>query len=191
MTGALIALVGPSGAGKDSLISGARLHFAAHPGIGFVRRVITRPPDIHEDHEVATPEEFIRREKDGGFALAWHANGLSYGLPVAVHGQLRRGMVLVANVSRDAVPALRSVFVRPFVVHVTASSDSLCRRLAARGRESMAEQQARAARALLLDSRVEADIRLDNDGALDVAQRRLVDMIAAFVANRSLARTEG
>ena len=40
MSGRLFAIVGPSGAGKDTLIQGA---LAARPGLSVVRRVITRP----------------------------------------------------------------------------------------------------------------------------------------------------
>jgi ribose 1,5-bisphosphokinase len=181
MSGAFIALVGPSGAGKDSLIAGARRHFASHPGIGFVRRVITRPPDIHEDHEPVSAEEFQRRAEAGGFALFWHANGLSYGLPASVHLQLQNGIVMVANVSRDSVPRLRAAFARALVVHVTANSEVLCRRLAQRSRESAEEQDARLARALRLDKTVAADIRIENNGQLSEAQKRFVGLLCAFV----------
>ena len=191
MTGALIALVGPSGAGKDSLIEGARRHFARHPGIGFVRRVITRPPDMHEDHEPVSREEFQRREQQQLFALSWHANGLSYGLPSAIHDDLGRGVALVANVSRDIVPRLRASFARPLVVHVTAHEDVLRNRLARRRREDSAEQSARLARAVMLDNAVEADIRIENNGQLAEAQRRFVDMLEAFVSADFPARASG
>lgn len=39
-TGRLFAVVGPSGAGKDTLIAAA---LAARPDLAIVRRVITRP----------------------------------------------------------------------------------------------------------------------------------------------------
>ena len=57
--GVMIAVVGPSGAGKDSLINLARLHYRDDLRIGFVQRVITRPADgATEDHVPATVEEF-------------------------------------------------------------------------------------------------------------------------------------
>jgi ribose 1,5-bisphosphokinase len=181
MTGTLIALVGPSGAGKDSLIAGARRHFHRNPAIGFVRRIITRPHDVHEDHEPVTSEQFARMEAEGAFALSWRANGLAYGLPATISHDLERGHVLVANLSREAVPALRARVARPLVVHVTANAQVLGDRLARRSRESRAEQEARLARALLLDSSVDADVRIENDGALELAQSRLIDLLEAFL----------
>ena len=41
--GTLALVVGPSGAGKDALIDGARHHFAGDPRYSFPRRLITRP----------------------------------------------------------------------------------------------------------------------------------------------------
>ena len=50
-TGAIIVVVGPSGAGKDSVIGFVAQHFADRADIDFVRRVITRPSDAGgEDH---------------------------------------------------------------------------------------------------------------------------------------------
>jgi ribose 1,5-bisphosphokinase len=181
MSGTLIALVGPSGAGKDSLIEGARRHFNRNPDIGFVRRVITRPPDIHEDHEPVTPEQFARMEAQGALALAWRANGLSYGLPASITQDLARRRVLVANLSRESVPELRTRIARTLVVHVTASAQTLGERLARRSRETLPEQEARLARALMLDRAVDADIRIENNGALHAAQSRLIDLLEAFL----------
>jgi ribose 1,5-bisphosphokinase len=181
MTGTLIAVVGPSGAGKDSLIAGARRHFDQNPSIGFVRRVITRPPDIHEDHDPVTSEQFARMEAEGAFALSWRANGLGYGLPASIDHDLAHGRVLVANLSREAIPKLRARVARPLVVHVTASAQVLGDRLARRSRESQHEQAARLARALLLDRSVDADVQIENNGALELAQGQLIDLLGAFV----------
>ena len=56
MKGQLIAVVGPSGAGKDTLIEAAR---RARPDLLIVRRVITRPTESGgEDFEGVTEAEF-------------------------------------------------------------------------------------------------------------------------------------
>jgi ribose 1,5-bisphosphokinase len=178
--GVFVALVGPSGAGKDSLLAGAREHFRGGDGVVFVRRVITREPDIYEDHEPATPLQFRLMQEQGAFALAWQANGLSYGLPIALAEALRQGAVVVANVSRHAVPGVRAAFPRCLVVHVTASVDVLAARLAARGRESDADQGARLARSLLLEQAVDADIRIENNGSLAAAQQRFIEVLRLF-----------
>ena len=79
MSGRLFAIVGPSGAGKDTLIQGA---LAVRPGLSVVRRVITRPTSAGgEDFEGVTAAAFAARSKAGEFALTWQAHGLSYGIP--------------------------------------------------------------------------------------------------------------
>ena len=52
----LVAIVGPSGAGKDTLIRGA---LAARPDLHLARRVITRPADTDsEDFDSVTEADF-------------------------------------------------------------------------------------------------------------------------------------
>jgi ribose 1,5-bisphosphokinase len=172
--GIFVAVAGPSGAGKDSLIAGARQAFAGDERIVFARRVITRPVDDSEPYECATPLSFRLMAESGGFALWWSANGLEYGLPASLLDDFARGRVIVANVSRDMTPMVRSRFSRALVVHVTASPAKLAARLERRGREPADQRQDRLARALLKDQAVEADIRIENDGSLH-------DGIDAFV----------
>ncbi|WFU33663.1 DUF1045 domain-containing protein [Bradyrhizobium brasilense] len=50
----------PSGAGEDTLIDFARAQLQSDPCFHFVRRIITRPPSIGEDHESIGVEEFQR-----------------------------------------------------------------------------------------------------------------------------------
>ena len=82
MRGTLFLVVGPSGAGKDSLIDGARAELAGRRDIVFASRVITRPPKSgDEDNLFATPEEFAAMQATGAFMLHWEAHGLFYGIP--------------------------------------------------------------------------------------------------------------
>jgi ribose 1,5-bisphosphokinase len=181
-SGVFIAVVGPSGAGKDSLITDARRHFGASGGVVFIRRVITRPPDAHEDHEPVTPLRFRMMREQGAFALSWSANGLDYGLPAALADDLARGAVVVANVSRDVLPDVRRIFERCLVVHVTASVETLSSRLAARGREDEGQRGARLARSLLRERAVEADVSIENNGELAEAQRRFIEILNIYQA---------
>ena len=89
MPGRVFAIVGPSGAGKDTLIAAAR---QARPDLHIVRRVITRPEEPGgEPYEGVTPEEFARRKADGRFVLDWQAHGLHYGIPDTVETAMADG----------------------------------------------------------------------------------------------------
>ena len=80
--GRLIAVVGPSGVGKDSVMAGL---IAARPDMRLVRRTITRAPDLGgEDYDAVTPEAFAEAARNGAFCVHWSAHGLSYGIPADV-----------------------------------------------------------------------------------------------------------
>lgn len=176
--GALVVVVGPSGAGKDSLIDYARRHFATDASILFVRRVVTRAADAQaEDHDALTPEDFADAEAAGCFAVTWHAHGLRYGLPRSARDHVKSGGIAVANGSRAALPAIRDSFGRVVVVHVTARPDVLATRLAGRGRETREEIERRLLRVLLPLADCGETIEIDNSGALAGAGEALVSAL--------------
>jgi phosphonate metabolism protein PhnN/1,5-bisphosphokinase (PRPP-forming) len=147
MTGAgrLVAVVGPSGAGKDTLIDAARVRL---PGLHVVRRVITRPEAAGgEAFEGVTSAEFRRRKAAGAFAIDWRAHGLFYGIPTTIEAPLAAGRTVLFNGSRAALPAARARFPALEVVAVTAPDAVLAHRLAGRGRETAEEIAARLSRA--------------------------------------------
>ncbi len=163
----LVLVVGPSGAGKDTLLEGAR---KALPDARFVRRVITRPAEAGgEDHEAVNEAAFLQRT----FALQWGAHGLRYGIPADIADDLARGGVVVANVSRGAIAEAASRF-SVHVIEVTAPPDVLAVRLSARGRETEADVAARLSRSVPLPEGV-AVTRVTNDGKQE-------DGVARFVA---------
>lgn len=181
--GAFVAVVGPSGAGKDTLINyaRARLDRADGAAVSFVRRVITRHPDgSTEDHDSLSPEAFAVAEQGGAFALSWDAHGLRYGLPASIDAQIADGQVVVANVSRAAIPALRQRYRNVMVVLVTASAETLSTRLAARGRESGEEMIARLARGLEAPTGIAGAVTLvRNDGTVSEGGEALLTAIRA------------
>ncbi len=145
--GTLFLVVGPSGAGKDTLIEGARA--ALKPGGAYVfpRRAITRPSDAGgEDHEAVSPEAFAEREATGGFFATWRAHGLDYGLPACISGTLESGRHVVANVSRAIVADVAERVSPMAVVEVMAPPELRARRLADRAREDEADAARRLAR---------------------------------------------
>lgn len=157
----LVVVVGPSGAGKDTLMERARAALSGAPGFRFVRREITRPQGAGgEDHIAVTAEEFAARRAAGAYALAWQAHGLGYGIPADVAGDIAR-RVVVANVSRAAIAEAVAKF-PTMVLEITAPAAVLAARLAARGRETEADIAARLARAVALPEGV-AVVRVMND----------------------------
>ncbi|MFM2355823.1 MAG: phosphonate metabolism protein/1,5-bisphosphokinase (PRPP-forming) PhnN [Pseudomonadota bacterium] len=138
----IAAIVGPSGAGKDTLINAAcRLR----PDLRLVRRVITRPSGAGgEDFEGVTEDEFERRRALGDFALCWQAHALSYGIPKV---QLLGPGTILFNGSRAILSEALRNFPGLRVILVTAPDAVLARRLSARGRETEADIAARLERA--------------------------------------------
>jgi ribose 1,5-bisphosphokinase len=157
----LIVVVGPSGAGKDSVLRGWR---ASTDAPRFAQRVITRAPDDHEAHEAVTPDDFAGLRSRGLLATWWHAHGLDYGVRRAQLEPLAHGGWVVLNGSRAHLPALRAQAPGLHVVAIGAPPEVLARRLAGRGREDAAAREARLARAIAAP--VEADLELVNDGEL-------------------------
>lgn len=176
--GTLVLVVGPSGAGKDSIMAGARHRLAGDARFRFASRCITRPAGAGgEDHVALTLPEFLRREAEGGFALSWEAHGLRYGIPADIARDLDRGRTVVANVSRTVLAQAR---VRPgplCVALVTAPAAVLERRLLDRGRESPAEIRARVRRAGELSCDGGDVVTINNDGALDAAVELFVRVL--------------
>jgi ribose 1,5-bisphosphokinase len=134
--GALILVVGPSGAGKDTLIAIARDIIGAHDRIRFPRRIVTRASSTAEDHDTMTSEEFDDTLRRGGFAFWWPAHGLRYALAAAVTDDIRGGTTVVCNVSRTLVSQLRARYARCRVVHVDAPRELRAARVASRNRDT-------------------------------------------------------
>lgn len=164
MGGRFIAVVGPSGVGKDSLMEAlcatdARLHR--------VRRVITRDADAGgEEFEAVSDCLFAARAAGGDFALAWQAHGLSYGIPKTVHRTLADGHDALVNLSRGVLETAAREFDRLVVLNVTASPEVLAQRLAGRGRESGREIDRRLARSAPPMPEGLSMITVDNSGPL-------------------------
>ncbi|UJW85400.1 phosphonate metabolism protein/1,5-bisphosphokinase (PRPP-forming) PhnN [Devosia sp. SL43] len=177
MSGTFVAVVGPSGVGKDSLIGFARERLEASGRVTFVRRVVTRQADGgSEDHDSMDVASFAAAEQDGAFALNWDAHGLRYGLPIGLEDDLKAGRVVVANLSRAVIPALVERYPDAVVVLVTAERDVIERRLSNRGRETAESIQGR------LDRRVgdklpARTVKIDNSGALEAAGTQFVRLL--------------
>lgn len=165
----ITAIVGPSGAGKDTLIRGV---LAARPDLRLVRRVITRPTEAGgEDFEGVSPDDFRLRRDRGDFALHWEAHGLSYGIPRA---QTEAPGDLIFNGSRAALPLAVRTFPGLGVILITAPASVLADRLAQRGRETAADIRARLDRARFEMPAGIAYRTVQNDGTPEQGIARLL-----------------
>ena len=183
--GVLIAVVGPSGAGKDTLIAAARTALAGDQSFAFPERIVTRAVDpALEVHESVSDEDFDRREARGEFAIAWRSHGNAYGLPKSVAADVERGLGVVVNVSRAVVGALRQRFARVAVIHVSARPQILARRLCARGRESPQQIAARVARAGEAGLPPPPVTLIDNSGDVAEASAQFVQACLDAVADQ-------
>ncbi len=175
--GALVMVVGPSGGGKDTLISGAKAIFSGTTSVYFPRRIITRVADQQaEDHDTMTEREFADGLISGQFALHWSAHGLSYGISSEIDHKLREGICVVFNGSRSVIAEARTNY-RLVVVEVTAPVDVLAERLVSRGRESREDIVRRLNRA---DRAMPADVNritINNTNSAVVGARELADAI--------------
>lgn len=163
--GRLIAVVGPSGVGKDSVMAGM---IAARPEMRLVRRTITRAPGLGgEDYSAVTQDDFDAAAQQGAFCVYWSAHGLSYGIPADVLTDVKDGKDCLANFSRGALLQGAEAFSKMIVLNITASPATLAKRLAVRGRETEAEIAARLAQAdKALPAGLDA-VTITNDGALE------------------------
>lgn len=173
--GRLIAVVGPSGVGKDSVMAG--LHRTL-PDLHLVRRVITRAHGLGgEDYDAVTVAEFKALAEEGAFAVHWGAHGLHYGIPATVNHQLETGTDCLVNFSRSALSQAAGIFPRITVLNVTAKPETLASRLTARARETEQEIIKRLAQAdKPLPAGLEV-IHLANDGPLSQTVARAATLL--------------
>ncbi|AVO45938.1 phosphonate metabolism protein/1,5-bisphosphokinase (PRPP-forming) PhnN [Phreatobacter cathodiphilus] len=174
--GRLVLVVGPSGAGKDTLIAAVRNRLAADEAVLFPRRIVTRPPSAAEDNVEADEATFARIAEAGGFALTWSAHGHRYGIPAVVDHAIYGGRTAVCNVSREVLAAARQRYRNVTVVEITAPPEVLQARVAARSRASDGDAAARVVRQV--STPVDPDVVIVNDGAIEPAADRLLAVIA-------------
>lgn len=188
--GAFVCIVGPSGAGKDSLLSHACVLLADNPAMVFPRRLVTRAKTSAEDHDTISREEFEAGVRDGAFSLHWEANGLGYALPRDVREAIDVGKVVVCNVSRAVIPDILERFPRVYVVLITAPPAVIMERLRQRGRETGASIAARMERSKRLSAVLSPDLTIINTGPVEIGGERLSGFLRR-VAQKASAVGEG
>ena len=176
--GRLVLVVGPSGAGKDTLLASAQAACANASGIVFPRRLVTREASAFEDNDEISPEAFRQACGRGDFAVHWQAHGHGYGLPRAIDDDIGAGRTVVANVSRGVVEAMRSGYAEVTVVLITAPPEILKSRLATRARRSDGQLADRLGR--VVAGAAAPDVTIVNVGSVEFHARELVAVIRGF-----------
>ncbi|MGC2776152.1 MAG: phosphonate metabolism protein/1,5-bisphosphokinase (PRPP-forming) PhnN [Bradyrhizobium sp.] len=174
--GRLVLVVGPSGAGKDTLLNLARSECAGDDRIVFPRRVVTRAASAFEDNEEMGEAPFREALAAGAFALHWDAHGHGYGVPRAITDDIVAGRTVVVNVSRTVIPAARRDYADVTVVEITAPADVLAERLGKRHRPSDTDIGERLHRTVTGDT-VAADVTIVNVGDPEPHGHRLAVLI--------------
>jgi ribose 1,5-bisphosphokinase len=174
--GRLILVVGPSGAGKDTLLGLAKAACSDDSNIVFPRRVITRAASGSEDNEEVTLDAFQHALARGEYAMHWEAHGLCYALPRAIDDEIRAGRTVIANVSRTVIAAMRRAYGNVVVISITAPPNVLAERLAMRARASDGKIEHRLGRTVE-DSSAAADVTIVNVSSAEYHARQLARII--------------
>jgi ribose 1,5-bisphosphokinase len=179
--GRLILVVGPSGAGKDTLLGLAKSACSEDGNIVFPRRVVTREASVSEDNEALSPDAFREALTRGDFALHWEAHDHLYGLRHAIDDDIRAGRTVVINVSRTVIEMARQAYADVTVVSITAPPDVLAERIAMRARRSDGQSGQRLNRTV--SGTVAADVTILNVGRPEEHARRFVRVIKGDYAS--------
>ncbi len=175
--GLFFYVVGPSGAGKDSLIDGARQQLPAETFV-FAMRVITRAPGKPgEDYDSCTEEEFHQRKAQGEFLITWGAHGLFYGLPKSLLVIQQGGQHIIANGSRGVAEHIKALVPGLVFIEITAPLELLAKRIAQRGRETVQEISLRLSRQVSALPAEVSTYRIHNDQSVDVGIERFVSTL--------------
>jgi ribose 1,5-bisphosphokinase len=173
--GRLVLVVGPSGAGKDTLLGLARAACVDDPNVVFPRRIITREASASEENEEVSPGTFQEALARGDYAMHWEAHGHCYALSRAIDDELRLGRTVVANVSRTVIGAMRRAYADVVIVSITAPPDVLAERIAMRARSS--DRLESRLRRTVEDASAAPDVTIINTGCAEYHARQLVRAI--------------
>ena len=180
--GPLFLVIGNSGSGKDSIITGAIEKYPKEmKECKLTKRYITRPPSEFEDNYTITTEKFKEMEDQGKFALKWHIYHLDYGVPIEIDEWLDKGHPVFVNVSRTIIPEARELYENIKVIFIEVPFEITLQRVKNRGREKGELLDERVQRAKTHQSFEGADFIVDNSGALEDAVDQFLNYVLKIV----------
>ena len=185
MSGTWIFVCGPSGSGKDSVISAAQQTVSGSKEIVFSRRLVTRATQHDSDHHPVTESDFLSLLEAGGLCWHWQAHGFYYGIEKHYAAEVAAGRVVVINGSRGHTDTLPPSPDRR-LVHITADPDKLAVRLLQRGRDTATAVAERLARNALF-AKMKADFVIVNNAELSVAGQQLANYLESWQPDATAA----
>jgi ribose 1,5-bisphosphokinase len=179
MSERLIYVVGPSGAGKDSLLNWLREQTPQFAPVHWAKRTINRLNTDKESsdlHEGVDSDEFESLLAKGVFAMQWEANTHRYGIRRSELSLLNNlTHVILVNGSRLYMPIAASLYPGLTFLHITAKPSVLRERIHLRGRESVEEINARLNRQIELIVPNGCQLmEVHNDSTLESAGQQLI-----------------
>lgn len=187
--GILFLIVGNSGSGKDTIISGVTKDYPSKLIQIYVpKRYITRPPSEFEKNISITTQEFKEMDKKGMFALKWHIYELDYGIPIEIENYLKNGHPVMINVSRTIVKEARQKYENIKVIFIEVPFEITYKRIKDRKRESENLLEERIERARKNQKFPEADFFIDNSGDLDDAINQCLNYLLKVIKGEEKAK---
>ncbi|WP_320033923.1 AAA family ATPase [Halarcobacter sp.] len=173
MNSKIILVVGPSGAGKDTLLRYAKEKL--NDRFNFVKRYITREADVNESNYFIDEYAFEILRHNGYFASNWNAHGNFYGIPKRF---IKNGVNII-SISRSRIKDFENLYEDVYTLNITLPKDKLRQRLLARGRESSEEIEQRLNRSY---EKIECNklIEFDNSSSLEESKEKFLELLKSI-----------
>ena len=191
-----MAIVGPSGAGKDTIMNAVHEVLKNNPEFLFVRRIITRKAGINsfndhdetsqnignEDNIGVSLEKFFELSQKASFSLQWFAHGIHYALPIGIVDEVHKGKIVIANVSRAKLGHAKELFGKVYVIEINAPIGILKERLLGRKREKITDIAERLKRANIPIQLPEGSkyCYIDNSGNVKSAVDKMLSILQSL-----------
>ncbi len=178
----MFLIVGNSGSGKDSIISGAAKKYPSElKEIHIPKRYITRPASEFENNIYVSSQKFKEMKEQGKFTLKWNIYGLDYGVPIEIDNWLKKGHPVVVNVSRTIIDKARNEYENLKVIFIEVPFEVTIQRIKERGREAEERLKERIERARTHQKLPGADFIVDNSGSLEDAIEQFLNILVKVV----------
>jgi len=170
MKSKIILIVGPSGAGKDTLLRHAKI--VLEEKANFVRRYITREADLNENNYFVDKDAFELLKTNNYFASSWPAHSNLYGIPKKF---IKEGLNII-SISRSKIQDFEEQYENVYTINITIPKNILRERLISRGRESLEQIEKRLARSY---EKIEAKnlLEFDNSSSQEISKENFIKLL--------------